>query len=149
MVDLLNVNRRSTEIPFPFIYLLYFIYYYIFIYIYIFYLFIYFYTFFTRSGLPRLVWGEGGGGGADAPVATPWLRTCKYNIRLQLPCSLACLISLALKSDKSVFVESTADSHIYSVSFFQSSLHGLQNSLELKLPPSRIHVFQHVFPNLF
>ena len=50
MVDLLNMNRRSTEIRFPFIYL--FIY-----------LFIYFYTFFTKSGLPRLVGGRGGGGG--------------------------------------------------------------------------------------
>ena len=52
MVDPLNVNRRSTEIPFP-------------------YLFIYFYTFFTRSGLPRLVEG---GGGQMHPSNPPWLR---------------------------------------------------------------------------
>ena len=55
MVDPLNVNRRSTEIPFP-----------LFIYLFI-YLFI-FILFFTRSGLPT---GGGGGGGADAPVAPP------------------------------------------------------------------------------
>ena len=53
MVDPLNVNRRSTEIPFPF---------YLFIY-----LFIYFYTFLTRSGLPSLV---GCGRTRRTPLAT-------------------------------------------------------------------------------
>ena len=58
MVDPLNVNRRSTEISFPFIYL-----------------FINFYTFFTRSGLPRLVCGGGGGGGGGGGVRGRTRRT--------------------------------------------------------------------------
>ena len=71
MVDPLNVNRlnrRTTEIPFPFIN-------------YFFYLLIYFYTFFhkERTSKARGVGGGGGGGGgADAPVAPPWLRACTY-----------------------------------------------------------------------
>ena len=51
VVDPLNVNRRSTEIPFPF-----------FIHLFIFILF------FTRSGLRRLV--GGGGGCSRTPLAT-------------------------------------------------------------------------------
>ena len=52
---ILNVNSRSTEIPFPFI------------------LSILIYIFFTISGLPRLV-ERGGGGSVDAPIALPSLR---------------------------------------------------------------------------
>ena len=51
MVDLLKVNRRSTEIPFPFIYL--------------------FLYFFHKERKARSGGGGGGGGGADAPVAPP------------------------------------------------------------------------------
>ena len=47
MVDPLNVNRRSTENPFPFLY------------------------FFHKEGTSKARGGGEGGGGADAPVALP------------------------------------------------------------------------------